>query len=148
MTLPFNLVVGKDGVIPIYGRELCARTIASFAGQHIHITIEAAKEYSSDKQRGYYFDVIVGSYLEHFAKKKKFFTKQQMHDILMRDVGGFGNPYVSPITGEPDSGRLSYNQLTKGQAEGYHTLCRAWAAKEQFDIPEPNEGIYAKRLRI
>ena len=134
--------MGKDGVIPVYGRELCARTIASFAGQHIHITIEAAKEYSSDNQRRYYFDVIVGAYLEHFAKKKEFYTKDDMHDIMMRSVGGFSNPYVNPITGEPDQGRMSYNKLLKTQTEGYHTMCRAWASTKGFDIPEPNEGIY------
>lgn len=143
MTLPFNFVVGSDGVLPIYGRELCARTIARFAGQHIHITIEPAKEYSSDKQRRYYFDVIVGAYLEYFAKQGQFYTKDDMHDIMMRSVGGFSNPYVNPITGEPDSGRMSYTKLTKGQCEGYHTLCRAWAATKGFDIPEPNEGMYA-----
>lgn len=139
MALPFNFVVGNDGILPVYGRELCARTIAKFAGQYIHITIEPAKEYSSDSQRRYYFDVIVGAYMEYFAKQKQFYTKDEMHDIMMRSVGGFSNPYVNPITGEPDQGRISYNKLTKGQAEGYHELARAWLATKGVQIPLPKE---------
>jgi hypothetical protein len=138
-SLPLSFYVGDDGKLTEDSRKTCANKIASFAGKKIHITIEESVEFSSESQREYYFAVIVPAFAQHFASKGQIFDKDQMHDSMMRGVGGFSNPYVNPFTGEPDGGRKSYTRLTKTQAEGYHTLCRKWAAENGFDVPEPNE---------
>ena len=133
--------VQSNGTITDGARKDCATAISKFPNEHINITIEKKVEYSSESQREYYFAVIVEAFINHFAQnEKKIFNKEQMHDSLMRAVGGFSNPYVCPFTGEPDAGRISYTKLTKSQTDGYHTLCRQEAAIRKFDIKEPNEG--------
>lgn len=135
----FSFQVQDNGRITDDSRQVMANVIAGMAGKRIKIGVSEWKESSSDKQRKYYFSVIVPAYIVYFGARGKFFDKDQMHDSLMRSVGGFSNPYVNPFTGEPDAGRLSYNDLTTAQCEGYHTLCRQWAAEHDFQIPEPNE---------
>ncbi len=139
---PLSFRTDSSGMLTKGARLVCANKIAQYPDQWIYITIEPKVEYSSDSQREYYFAVIVPAYVQHFAEKGRFYDKEQMHDSMMRFVGGFSNPYVNPFTGEPDAGRTSYTRLTKAQTEGYHTLCREWAARNGFDIPEPNEEPY------
>lgn len=136
---PLNYKLDQSGILPKIGRMQCADRIKSLAGKHIKIKIWEAEDEASESQREYYFAVIVPAFMRHFAAEDKCFDKTQMHDSMMRAIGGFSNPYVNPFTGEPDSGRKSYTALTKKQVEGYHTLCRQWAAEHDFDIPEPNE---------
>jgi hypothetical protein len=138
----FSFQVGDDGKLTDGSRRIMANVIASMPGKRIKIAVSEWKESSSDKQRKYYFSVIVPAFIEHFAKQGKVFDKDQMHDSMMRAVGGFSNPYVNPFNGEPDAGRLSYNDLTTAQCEGYHTLCLKWGAENGFQIPMPNETIY------
>lgn len=136
---PINAVVSPEGKLPPYVSKLAQERISALAGRHIKIKIWEAQKTASESQREYYFAVIVPAYVNHFALEGKRFDKEQMHDSMMRFIGGFSNPYVNPFTGEPDAGRLSYNDLTVAQCEGYHTLCRKWAAENGFDIPEPSQ---------
>jgi len=136
----FSFFVPDSGRLTDDSRLIMANVIATMAGKRIKIAVSEWKESSSDRQRKYYFSVIVPAFIVYFGSQGKFFDKDQMHDSMMRFIGGFSNPYVNPFTGEPDAGRLSYNDLTTAQCEGYHTLCRQWAAANQFDIPEPNEN--------
>jgi len=128
-----------DGRLPDGIKHSLATLLPSYAGKKINFTIEETKDTASDKQRRYYFGVVVPAYQQYFKEKGQSFDKDNMHDAMMKSIGGFNNPFVNPFTGEPDDGRKSYNDLTKAQAEGYHTLCRKWAAEHGFDIPEPNE---------
>ncbi len=140
MTREWTTQITNAGHLPGQMHRAFDDLIRSLAGKLITIRVSSA-ETSSASQRKYYFGVIVKAYVAHFAAKGKYYDKDDMHDMMMRAVGGFSNHYVNPFTGEPDCGRMSYNKLTKAQAEGYHTLCRQWAAeaKPSFDIPEPNE---------
>jgi hypothetical protein len=116
---------------------------AELDGEPITLEINPCKETTSDKQRRYYFKIVVPAFIKHFAERKESplrFDTDTMHDQMMRAVGGFSNPYVNAFTGEPDAGRISYNKLTTAQCEGYHTLCRKWAAENKFNVPEPNEN--------
>ncbi len=137
--LPLNAVVSDKGTLPPYISEQAKAIISRLAGKHIKIKIWESQNTASTSQREYYFAVIVPAYIKHFALEGKTFDKEQMHDSMMRFIGGFSNPYVNPFTGEPDAGRLSYNDLTVSQCEGYHVLCRKWAAENGFDINEPNQ---------
>lgn len=129
----------REGKLPVDVAKSIGRAIAELDGRYCQVTVGEYVPYSSDNQREYYFAVIVEAFLDHFAKQGKTMSKEQMHDSMMRFVGGFSNPFVCPFTGEPDAGRTSYTRLTKPQAEGYHTMCRQWAAENGFDIPEPRE---------
>ena len=131
-------VTGK-GVLPEGMKDSLKGIIPKLAGESISITIKVKGQTPSVKQRKYYFGVVVPAFVEHFAENGDKISKDQAHDSMMRFIGGFGNPYVNPFTGEPDARRMSWNDLTVAQAEGYHTLCRKWAAENDFDVKEPNE---------
>ena len=110
-------------------------------GKQARVTLSWRLEKSSSKQRKYYFATIVPAFQDYwYATNGIHYDKDTMHDMMMRSVGGFSNPLVNPFTGEPDCKRLSYNDLTMVQCEGYHHLCRAWAASKGVDISEPNEN--------
>ena len=134
----FFFKVLDNGKLPDGIKKTLANVIPTYAGKYMKLTIEEKRESPSDRQRRYYFKVIVPAFMKHFDNG---LNKDQMHDSMMRVIGGFNNAYVNPFTGEEDAGRKSYNDLTSAQAEGYHTLCRKWAAENGFDIPEPNEGL-------
>lgn len=131
-----------NGKLPSGIRETLAKLIPTYAGKHMKLTLTEAGNTASDRQRRYYFGVIVKSFVEHFSGKGETYTKEQMHNCMMRSIGGFSNPFVNPFTGEPDEGRKSYNELTKAQAEGYHVLCLKWGAENGFQIPMPDEADY------
>ena len=137
-TMYFKML--DTGKMPSGIKETLANILPKFAGKEMEMTIIEAKQSASAKQRRYYFGVIVPAFQEYFAEQN--YDKDNLHDSMMRNIGGFNNPFVNPFTGEPDEGRKSYNDLTKAQAEGYHTLCRKWLAEKGIDCPEPNEEIY------
>lgn len=139
---PLNFMVQDDGKLTDGSRQVCANVISSFAGKHITIEIAEKKDTSSSRQRRYYFGVIVPAFQQYFADQGTEYDKDNLHDSMMRNIGGFNNPFVNPFTGEPDEGRKSYNDLTKAQTEGFHTLCRKWLAEKGVDCPEPNEAEY------
>ncbi len=145
-TLTFRVL--DSGRIPEGTRHTLSLLFPAYAGKVLRLSISEAKETASDKQRRYYFGVIVEAFVDYFQSQGKSYTKDQMHDSMMRSIGGFNNPFVNPFTGEPDEGRLSYNDLTTAQAEGYHTLCLKQGAEYGFQIPLPNEvdyeAIYSK----
>jgi hypothetical protein len=132
---PLNAVVSPEGKLPPYISKLAGERIAALSGKHIKIKIWAAEETPSDKQRKYYFAVIVHKFCQHYAG----YSKDDMHNSLMRAVGGFNKPFVNALTGEEDEDRLSWNDLSVKQAEGYMTLCRKRAAEKGFNVPEPHE---------
>lgn len=134
--------IGDDGKLPIGTKETLARLIPQYAGKPLSIMLEETKDTASDRQRRYYFGVIVPAFQQYFADQGQRYDKDNLHDAMMRNIGGFNNPFVNPFTGEPDDGRKSYNDLTKAQAEGFHTLCRKWLAEKGVDCPEPNEEMY------
>lgn len=132
----------ENGKLPDGIRSTLATLLPRYAGKKINITIAETKDTSSDKQRRYYFSVIVPAFQKYFETQGQHYSKDNMHDAMMRSIGGFSNPFVNPFTGLPDDGRLSYNDLTKAQTEGYHTLCLKWGAEHGFQIPLPNEEQY------
>ena len=131
--------LSDDGKLPIGTKEALAVIFPRYSGKEISIAIEERGNKISDKQRKYYFKVIVAGFMEHF----KGHSKDEMHSALMKSVGGFNNPFVNPFTGEPDESRKSLRDITRSQAEGYFTLCRKRGAELGLDIREPNETDYA-----
>lgn len=132
----------KNGMLSAKTMQMLNEYLAEHEGNHAEITIRidnAEKSSASSRQRRYYFGVIVPAYIDYFRGQGQAYDKDQMHDSMMRYVGGFNNPFVNPFTGLPDEGRKSYNDLTMPQAEGYHVLCLKWGAEHGFQIPMPNE---------
>lgn len=136
-TLTFQIT--SEGRLPDGIRSTLARVIPTYIGKTVELILNEYRPKSSDKQRAYYFSVIIKAFQDYFHKKGTWYDTDDLHDMMMREIGGFKNPYVNPFTGEPDSGRTSYKKLTKPQCEGYHILCRQWLAEHGVDCPEPNE---------
>lgn len=136
---PLNAVVSLEGKLPPYISKLAGERIAALAGKHIKIKIWEAEESPSDKQRKYYFAVIVHKFCQYLNEHGGNYSKEEMHDSLMRTVGGFNKPFINAFTGEEQHLRISYNDIGIKGAESYHTLCRKKAAELGFDVPEPHE---------
>lgn len=137
----FTFYVTESGRLPQGIASTLTARLKELAGKKCTIKLEEASSSTSDKQRRYYFGVIVEDFIKYFISQHQHFTKEQMHDSMMRSIGGFNKPFVNPFTGEPDDGRISYNDLTTAQAEGYHTLCLKWAAEKGFQIALPHEDL-------
>lgn len=129
----------EGGRLPDGVKQALLTILPPLAGKEVYLEIAEKKDTASDKQRRYYFKFIVGGFQKYYAEQGINYDKDNLHDAMMKSIGGFNNPFVNPFNGEPDEGRKSYNELTKAQAEGYHTLCRKLAAEKGVDIPEPNE---------
>lgn len=125
--------------LPVKIQRELEEVAASLAGKRVTLKLGESKRYSSQSQREYYFAVIVPAWqkLLHQATDKHW-DKDKAHDYLMREIGQwfeegamvFGNPYAP---------RRSYMDLSVEECERHHTLCRARAAEEHIQIPEPNE---------
>lgn len=137
--------ITEEGKLPEGIKATLARVIPEYAGKTVELELKEWKPTSSAKQLKYYCAVIVEAFQAHFHKAGKWHEKDDLHDDMMRTIGGFSNHRVNALTGEPDDGRLSYKRLTTGQAEGYHTLCRQYGAERyQLNILEPNETEFYK----
>lgn len=132
----------EGGKLPDGIKQNLLTLLPPLAGKEVYLTLEEKRDTSSHKQRRYYFGVIVPAFQQYFAGLGQNYDKDNLHDSMMRNIGGFNNPFVNPFTGEPDEGRKSYNDLTRAQAEGFHTICRKWLAEKGVDCPEPNEVDY------
>lgn len=130
--------LGEGGRLPDATKQDLASILPNYAGKEVSISIEERGNKISDKQRRYYFKVIVSGFMSHF----KGYSKDEMHSALMKTVGGFNNPFVNPFTGGPDESRKSLRDVTRSQAEGYFTLCRKRGAELGLNIREPNEEDY------
>lgn len=138
---PLFFKVLEGGKLPEGIKQNLLTLLPPLAGKEVYLTIEEKKDTSSDRQRRYYFGVIVPAYQEYFAGLGQHYDKDNLHDAMMRNIGGFNNPFVNPFTGDEDQGRMSYNELAKIQVEGYHELCRVWLAEKGIQIPLPNEDL-------
>lgn len=135
-----SFTMQENGKLPEGVKQNLLTILPLYAGKHLLMTIEEWRDRISDKQRKYYFSVIVDAFLKHF--KDSGCNKEEMHSAMMKTIGGFNTAFVNPLTGEPEDSRKSLNDLTKAQAEGYFTLCRKAAAIKGFDVPLPNERDY------
>lgn len=134
-----SCVVDATGRFPIYVGERVRDVLKARAGHEIHFVIEDPKRYSTNPQRQYYFGVIVTAFQEYFAAAGQWYDKEDLHDMMMKEVGKLWIEEPNPFTETIDKKRRSYNSLSTTEAENYHTQCRAEAARRGFDIPEPNE---------
>ncbi len=135
----------SEGRVPIEISREIAAIVVDNVGKYFKLMIGEDVELSSNKQLKYYCTVIVSAYQDCYREEGKHYTKEDLHDAMMRTIGGFGLPYVNPFTGEPENRRISYGKLSMKQAEGYHTLCRQHAADRwKIEIPEPNEDIFER----
>lgn len=133
----FYCAVQVDGTIPTGIRLAIAGWISQFPMREIVISIAEPKRQGSGKQRKYYFTVIVPVWMEILATANdEYYDKDAAHDHLMEEVGQWYKPLKK---GQKKPVRRSYEDLDKQEREKHHTLCRMAAAKEGYDIPEPNE---------
>lgn len=133
-------IVSAEGRLPGILGERARDVLKKLSGQPIHFVIEEQKRYSTNPQRQYYFAVIVTAFQEYFSSHGKWYDKEDLHAMMMTEIGELWKEEPNPFTGEMEKKRQSYNSLSVQDAEIYHTKCRAEAASRGFDIPEPNEG--------
>lgn len=132
-------MVESTGRLPTMLGERVRDVLKLLAGKPIHFVIEDQKRYSTNPQRQYYFAVIVTQFQQYFAAQGQWFDKDTLHEMMMTGIGNLWKEEPDPFTETIIKKRRSYNSLSTVEAENYHTLCRADAARRGFDIPEPNE---------
>ncbi len=135
-----SLIVDQTGRLPLKLGERVRDVLKALAGKPIHFVIEDQKRYSTNPQRQYYFGVIVTQFQEYFSSHGMWYDKDDLHDMMMKEIVKLWIEEPNPFTGDIQKKRRSYNNLSTIEAENYHTLCRAEAAKRGFDIPEPHEN--------
>lgn len=129
----------KDGRIPRNVAERIATEVKANDGKYMRLTLSNARQ-SSDPQRRYYYGVIVESFADLMMENGQAMSKEEVHDMLMLEVGKFQNGYRTTITGQKVPVRRSYSELSTKEAEDFHTRCRQLAAQHGKIIAEPNEG--------
>lgn len=129
----------SSGRLPREVEQAISNGVRFHEGKRVVVTVREEAKLSSENQRRYYFKVIVEAFQRHFKSLGQPFSKDNMHDAMMRGIGGFGKPFINPFTGQEEQGRISYMKLSTSAVEAYHHLCRMKAAELGFDVPEPNE---------
>lgn len=113
--------------------------VAGARGEKIKLTLAKAKRSSTNAQREYYFAVIVEAW-QYLLREAtgRFWDKDDTHHFLMTEIGQwFKEPET--VMGREIRRRRSYRDLSVEETEEHHTKCRARAAEEGVDIPEPGE---------
>lgn len=131
----------SDGKTPEHIGIAVREAVRERIGERLTLELREAKRYSTDPQRRYYFEVIVGRIQGMLLMNGgQYVEKEELHDWLMWNVGKLTKTRRGS-NGEKMMTRRSYMDLSTIEAEEYHTKCRMWAAERGCDIPEPNEQI-------
>jgi hypothetical protein len=116
----------------------------SFRGKEIEVKVRRKRKRSSDRQRRYYFAVIVESFYLAFYDwaPDVGWTRTAVHDELKKRFLPLVKEWavtIVPSTGEVIQERMSTQKLNIAQRELYHEHCRKWGAEMDILIPLPNE---------
>lgn len=103
----------------------------------VSITVEAYKKTRSSKQNKYYWGVVIDCVRNLFESYGQTYDDEEVHDILMREVGKYGRAAVMP-NNNIHIIRKSSTSLNVQEFEVYLEKVRAWAAENGCDIPLPN----------
>ena len=104
-------------------------------GHEIEATFERAVRHKTDKQRKYYWAVIIEMLAEEFGYRKD--EHQRLHEDLKRKF------LLVPGEGKKLDTTRSTEMLTTREEEEYHNQIRMWALQEYgIVIPLPNEVAY------
>ncbi len=142
MTIDFEPEAGR---VPKHVSLAVMDVVKGQDGQPLNMVIKTRKRYSSDKQRKYYYGVLIAR-IQGFILSQggKYIDADDLHAYFMVEVGKFtrerhlGHGEIAMI-------RRSYTDLSTAEAEEYHLKLRRWGAERGLDLPEPNEGELYER---
>jgi hypothetical protein len=132
ITPVFHVKIDPAGRVqwPGYERKRFDVLARKYADKDAEIVLRLPRKKTTDRQRRYYFGVIVALICEAagYGPEHKEAIHEYLKQMFLKDSGG-----PLPITRSTES-------LTTTEREEYHEHCRRWAA-ETFGlyIPLPNE---------
>lgn len=126
----------KNGVFIPNDAELRKRYLAGFEGRAVEEVIRKAQKAGSDKQRKYYFAVIVKEMCD-FSSGYGRKSKHEIDGMHLSLKLKFASEYDEDLK----LTRIeSYADMTVERREEYHEDIRRWAATEFFiNIPSPSQ---------
>lgn len=120
-----------------------SKALTPLEGKDVNIRITTDKM-GSDRQRNYYFAVIVEKVREAMNDYGSNYTKDDVHEFLKQEVGQLFVEMINPATGEILKFPGTTMEMTTREKEDYHEQCRAWAAENLgIVIALPNEADQA-----
>lgn len=113
-------------------RESLANVLSKQADQEVEIVLQTPEKDRSDRQRKYYYGVIVKRLCEATG-----YEKDDMSEILAKSLLSFD---LTLKDGHVESFYRRPSSLNTAETETYHERCRQYANdKHQLYIPLPNE---------
>src|SRR4051812_36592550 len=86
----------SNGHFPAKERLRLSDAMRRMEGRRVAVKLYEPEAYSSNKQRRYYFRVIVTAYLEAFREAGNVMDKDEMHLWLKQEVGKLWKEVLSP----------------------------------------------------
>lgn len=105
-----------DQKISDHRRAQIAAAIAKLDGNLAQISVDKWHESASDRQRGYWFGVIVPAFIEHCGYEGPDSKEACHHDLLFHLMPDLRQYRKNPFTGEQEQRRVSWKELDKNQA--------------------------------
>lgn len=137
--------VVENGKLDLH-RSSFALQLKTLSGP-VKVTVEELRETITDKQRRYFFGVVVSSLVAAFKELGHDHTKADVLEFLKErflfreKINKVSNAYVKV----PISLSKKDDALTKPEFEAFKFDIQRWAAEIlNVQIPEPNEMSYAE----
>ena len=132
----FAGTVTDAGELRLFNEAGYRAILKHLAGKRVVVAIGPPLKKTSDKQRRYYFAVIVAMLAEELG-----YTKDEMHEILKWK---WLRVYAEPEGGRQFDTVRSTESLTTAEREKLHEDIRIWAASDLgIAIPLPHEVLEA-----
>lgn len=128
-----------SGNFPIAVREKIRECMIANTGKTVTVTISTPKKYSTNKQRNYYFSEIVEKFQHYFAGQGQYYDIEDLHHMMMADIGNFWLDIPNPFTETIDKKLRSFNEISTTEAMDYFLKCQSEAAQRNFTINDPRE---------
>lgn len=129
----------RNNQLETKAHENMMRCIRNLNGKRARIIVEECKRSGSNRQKSYYFTVIVSLVHEWMLDQGNTMDTEEVHNFLKVDVGHLIREIN--IKGARRKVVRSLADCSTDELEEYFEKCRAWGAVMGVQIPLPWEGI-------
>ena len=133
--------VGKVTGGIFFHQSSVTKDIAKLEGKTIEVTVGEYKNKASNKQKRYYWGVVVPHVINMFKTHGTQVDKDETHEYLKKNIGRM---FVlkRDLEGNKCVIATSIARLTTSGMEDYLEKIRVWASEFGYEIPLPNEEGY------
>jgi hypothetical protein len=130
----------ENGTISPHKRRQIADFIKRLSAKcdAVSIRVEPYKDTASNRQKRYYFGVIIPLIQAYFMNMGSPHSAEEIHFSLKEDVAKLTR-YITKFNGDVVLVVKSLSELSTQEAEDYFEIVRVWAAEQGIYIPLPNE---------